>query len=296
MQVQSLGLAAEEADVIIAAPPRSWLFVPADSNRKMMKALESRADAVIFDLEDSVAPAQKPMARELLGLLPERRDDGPQRWVRVNPLGSDDHRSDLDLLEDLDIDGVVLPKAECGDDVADLAAALAPRNLPIHAIVTETAASLFGLLSYNDCCSSLAAMSWGAEDLSAALGASSKYSANGELAFTYRLARSLCLAGAVAAEVQPVDGVFADFRNEAGLAEEARAAAAEGFTGKLAIHPAQVEPINAAFTPSTAEIDHARAIIEAFEAQPDAGVLSVAGKMVDRPHLVQAHRVLARTR
>ena len=130
----------------------------------------------------------------------------------------------------------------------------------------------------------------------AALGASSKYSARGDLAFTYQLARSLCLAGAVAAEVQPVDGVFADFRDEAGLIEEARAAAAEGFTGKLAIHPAQVGPINAAFTPSREEVDHARAIVDAFDAQPDAGVLSVGGKMVDRPHLVQARRVIARAR
>jgi citrate lyase subunit beta/citryl-CoA lyase len=277
-------------------PPRSWLFVPADSNKKMMKALTSDADAIIFDLEDSVTPGQKPIARELLGLLPERRDREPQRWVRINPLGTDEHRGDLDLIEDLEIDGVVLPKAQCGDDVADLAAELAPLSLPIHAIVTETAASLFGLSSYNDCCSSLAAMSWGAEDLSAALGASSKYGADGELAFTYKLARSLCLAGAVAADVQPVDGVFADFRDEAGLIAEARAAASEGFTGKLAIHPAQVGPINLAFTPSAEEIAHAAAIVEAFAAEPDAGVLSVAGKMVDRPHLVQARRVLARSR
>src|SRR5688500_18884118 len=122
------------------APPRSWLFVPADSNRKMMKALESGADAVIFDLEDSVALAQKPLARELLGLLPDRRDGGPERWVRINPLGTEAQRDDLDALDCFDIDGVVLPKAESGDDVADLAAELAPRDLPIHAIVTETAA------------------------------------------------------------------------------------------------------------------------------------------------------------
>lgn len=280
----------------ICAQPRSWLFVPADSNRKMMKALECGADAVIFDLEDSVSLGQKPVARELLSLLPDRRENGPQRWVRINPIGTDPHRDDLELLEDLDVDGVVLPKAECGDDVADLAAALAPRRLPIHAIVTETAASLFGLLSYRDCSSSLAAMSWGAEDLSAALGASSKYSASGQLGFTFRLARSLCLAGAVAAEVQPVDGVFADFRDQDGLVEEARAAAREGFTGKLAIHPAQVEPINAAFTPSAEEVAHARAIVDAFGAEPDAGVLSVEGRMVDRPHLLQARRVLARAR
>src|SRR5678815_5637631 len=287
----------EEAGMSEGGPlPRSWLFVPADSNKKMMKALASEADAVIFDLEDSVAPTHKAMARELLGLLPNRGDREPERWVRINPIGTDEHRDDLELLEDLDIDGVVLPKAECGDDVADLAAELAPRNLPIHAIVTETAASLFGLLSYRDCCSSLAAMCWGAEDLSAALGASSKYVAGGELAFTYQMARSLCLAGAVAADVQPVDGVYADFRDEAGLIAEARAAASEGFTGKLAIHPAQVGPINEAFTPSDAELAHAQDIVAAFEAQPDAGVLSVGGKMVDRPHLVQARRVLARSR
>ena len=137
-------------------------------------------------------------------------------------------------------------------------------------------------------------MSWGAEDLSAALGASTKYAAPGDLAFTYKLARSLCLAGAVAAEVQPVDGVFADFRDEAGLLAEARAAASEGFTGKLAIHPNQVAVINAAFTPSDDDVAQAREIVAAFEAQPDAGVLSVGGKMVDRPHLVQAQRVLER--
>ena len=278
------------------AAPRSWLFVPADSNKKMLKAIASAADAVIFDLEDSVAAGQKEVARELLGLLPERRDGEPERWVRINPIGTEAHDDDIAALDDLAIDGIVLPKAESGEDVAALAATLAPRCLPIHAIVTETAASLFGLLSYRDAGSSLAAMSWGAEDLSAALGATSKLSVDGELAFTYRMARSLCLAGAVAAEVQPIDGVYADFRDEAGLAREARAAAREGFTGKLAIHPAQVGPINAAFTPSADDIAHAHAIIDAFAAQPDAGVLAVAGKMVDRPHLVQAQRIIARIR
>jgi len=137
-------------------------------------------------------------------------------------------------------------------------------------------------------------MSWGAEDLSAALGASSKYDDSGELSFTYKLARSLCLAGAMAARVQPVDGVFADFRDEKGLRKESEAARREGFTGKLAIHPAQVAVINAAFTPSADDIAHAKAIVAAFEAHPDAGVLSVDGKMVDRPHLVQAKRTLER--
>jgi len=271
--------------------PRSWLFVPADSENKIAKAIESEADAVIFDLEDSVAPAQKAAARQILKGL-GKRSGGPQWWVRINPLRTDEHRMDLEMLGIADIHGVVLPKAESGADIAELAHRTG--NIPIHAIVTETPASLFGMLSYRDPKTTLAAMSWGAEDLSAALGASSKYDADGTLSYTYRLARSLCLAGAVAAGVQPVDGVFADFKDEKGLRAEAESAAREGFTGKLAIHPAQVGAINAAFTPSAAEVDHARAIVEAFEAQPDAGVLSIGGRMVDRPHLVQARRVLDR--
>ncbi|HEY6661966.1 MAG TPA: CoA ester lyase [Sphingomicrobium sp.] len=273
--------------------PRSWLFVPADSERKIGKALDSDADAIIFDLEDSVAPAQKTAARDILKGLP-KRSNGPQWWVRVNPLGSEYHKDDLKLIGSAYVHGIVLPKSEGGWDVIELAHRTG--NIPIHAIVTETAASLFGLLSYRDPKSPLTAMSWGAEDLSAALGASSKYDSNGELGFTYRLARSLCLAGAVAAGVQPVDGVFADFKDDAGLKAEAEAARREGFTGKLAIHPAQVPVINAAFTPSADDVAHAEAIVAAFEAQPDAGVLSVDGKMVDRPHLVQARRVLERLR
>ena len=273
--------------------PRSWLFVPADSERKIARALESDADAIIFDLEDSVVPDRKKAAREILKNLP-KRSNGPQWWVRVNPIGSKFHKDDLSLIRSAYVHGIVLPKAETGDDVTQLAHRTGA--IPIHAIVTETAASLFGLMSYRDPASPLVAMSWGAEDLSAALGASSKYDSNGELSFTYRLARSLCLAGAVAAGVQPVDGVFTDFRDEEGLRAEAEGARREGFTGKLAIHPAQVPVINAAFTPSADDVRHAEAIVAAFEAQPDAGVLSVDGKMVDRPHLVQARRVLERPR
>ena len=272
---------------------RSWLFVPADSEKKIAKAVDSEADALIFDLEDSVAPAQKKAAREILKDLP-KRSGGPQWWVRVNPIGSEFHKDDLLLFRKSDLHGIVLPKAESGDDVTQLAHRTG--NIPIHAIVTETAASLFGLLSYRDPNSPLAAMSWGAEDLSAALGATSKYDADGSLSFTYRLARSLCLAGAVAAGVQPVDGVFADFKDEKGLRAEAEAARREGFTGKLAIHPAQVPVINAAFTPSKDELKHAAEIVAAFEAQPGAGVLSVGGRMVDRPHLIQARKVIERAR
>ena len=281
-------IAAEEAAV---SEPRSWLFVPADSERKIMKALDSEADALIFDLEDSVAPGMKARAREILKNLPER-SNGPEWWVRVNPLGSEFHKDDLKLIRSAYVQGIVLPKAESGADITQLAHRTG--NIPIHAIVTETAASLFGLFSYRQPSSPLAAMSWGAEDLSAALGASSKYDADGELSFTYKLARSLCLAGAVNAAVQPVDGVFADFKDEKGLRRETEAARREGFTGKLAIHPDQVPVINAAFTPSRDDVRDAEEIVAAFEAHPDAGVLSVGGRMVDRPHLLQARRILER--
>ena len=273
--------------------PRSWLFVPADSEKKVAKAIASDADAVIFDLEDSVVPGQKAAARDILKGLASR-SGGPAWWVRINPLRTEHHKKDLSVFASADFEGVVLPKAESGADVVELAHTTG--NLPIHAIVTETAASLFGLLSYRDAPGPLRAMSWGAEDLSAALGAAGKYDPDGGLAFTYRLARSLCLAGAVAAAVQPVDGVFADFRDEAGLRAEAEAARREGFTGKLAIHPSQVAVINAAFTPSDEEIAQAEAVVAAFEAHPDVGVLSVDGRMVDRPHLSQAVAVLARAR
>ena len=289
MRMHPLG-ADPEIPGMSLAPPRSWLFVPADSEKKIVKAVASDADAIIFDLEDSVVPGNKQAARDLLKTL--KRDGGPRWWVRINPLRTDHHKPDLEVFASADFEGVVLPKSESGADIAELAHRTG--NLPIHAIVTETAASLFGLLSYRDTKSPLAAMCWGAEDLSAALGATSKYDADGQLSFTYRLARSLTLAGAVAAGVQPVDGVFADFRDDAGLTAEARAAAREGFTGKLAIHPDQVAAINAAFTPSTEDIAHAKAIVAAFKADPSAGVLSVGGKMVDRPHLIQARGVLSR--
>ena len=285
-----LGAAAEKPRLSLAAP-RSWLFVPADSDKKVAKAIASDADAIIFDLEDSVSLERKQIARDLLKAL-DARDGGPRWWVRINPLRTDHHKKDLEVFASADFEGVVLPKAESGADIAELAHRTG--NLPIHAIVTETAASLFGLLTYRDTKSPLVAMCWGAEDLSAALGASSKYDADGGLAFTYRMARSLTLAGAVAAGVQPVDGVFADFRDEAGLTAEARAAAREGFTGKLAIHPDQIAPINAAFTPSADDIAMAEEIIAAFAADPLAGVLSVGGRMVDRPHLTQAQALLAR--
>lgn len=272
---------------------RSWLFVPADSEKKIARALDCDADALIFDLEDSVAPARKSAARDILKGLP-KRSGGPVWWVRVNPLTSEFHKDDLEVLGVADVHGIVLPKAESGADVTQLTHRTG--NIPIHAIVTETAASLFGLLSYRSPNSTLAAMSWGAEDLSAALGASSKVDESGALTFPYQLARTLCLAGAAAAGVQPVDGIYGDYRDLSGLQRESTAARRDGFTGKLAIHPDQVPVINAAFSPSPEELADARAVVEAFKKAPEAGVLSVAGRMVDRPHLLQAQSIIDRAK
>lgn len=167
---------------------RSWLFVPADSEKKIAKAIDSDADALILDLEDSVAPSRKAAAREILKSLP-KRSGGPVWWVRVNPLASEHHKDDLEVLGVADVHGIVLPKAESGADIVHLAHRTG--SIPIHAIVTETPASLFGLLSYRSPNTPLAAMSWGAEDLSAALGASAKVDEAGELTFTFHLARTL---------------------------------------------------------------------------------------------------------
>ena len=285
--------------------PRSWLFAPGDSERKIGKALASEADAVILDLEDSVAEENKPRARELVVEMLGRAGESPQqRWVRVNPLEGNRAEDDLAVIVAARPHGVMLPKAESGEDVRTLARLLeihegvtrVTPGIRIAAIASETAKSLFGLDSYGGLGFRLSALTWGAEDLSTALGAASKFDADGELSFTYRLARSLCLAGAVAAGVQPVDTLFSDFRDEAGLVADCAKARREGFTGKLAIHPAQVGPINAAFTPSAEEIDHARRIVAAFEDNPGAGVIGLDGRMIDRPHLVQAHKLLARVR
>lgn len=277
-------------------PARSWLFVPADSARKIDKALASEADAIILDLEDSVAESRKDEARRIAAdALAGAGEAAARCWVRVNPLSDARVTDDVAAVRTLPIAGLVLPKSESGGDVARLAAMLGDTQLAIHAIVTETAASLFGLGSYAGA-PRIAAMSWGAEDLSAALGASSKWDNDGNLTFTYRMARSLCLAGAVAADVQPVDGIFADFRNGVGLLAEAVSARREGFAGKLAIHPDQVGIINSAFTPTDAEVAAARRIVEAFAASPDTGTIAVEGRMLDRPHLVAAKRTLATAR
>jgi citrate lyase subunit beta/citryl-CoA lyase len=287
--------------------PRSWLFVPGDSERKLAKGAASAADALIVDLEDSVAPANLPAARMLAAAFLAAHADRTrqQLWVRVNALASGLALHDLAAVVPGGPDGVVLPKAESAADVVtlghflsalEIAAGRADGGTRILAIATETPASLFTLGSYAAAGPRLAGLTWGAEDLATALGASSNRAEAGGYAFTFQLARSLCLAGAAAAGIAPIDTVFTDFRDAAGLDREARAGRREGFVGKLLIHPDQVGTVNAAFTPDAAEIAHAERIVAAFAADPGAGVVGIDGKMIDMPHLKQARRLLAARR
>ena len=285
---------------------RSLLFVPGDSPRKLGKALESGADALILDLEDFVAPGAKVSARDVVaGFLREAAPlpVRPRLYVRVNALATGLADADLDAVIAARPDGVMLPKSEHGGDVVHLAAKLAARealaDLPagaikILAIATETAASLFGLGSYIDCSDRLIGLAWGGEDLSADLGAETNHDEAGRWTSPYLLARNLCLAGAAAARVLAIDTVFVDVRDEAGLIAEAEAARRDGFAGKMAIHPGQVAAINAVFTPSAAAVAEAERIIAAFADAGDAGVTTLDGKMLDRPHLLRAKRVLER--
>ena len=287
-----------------AVRPRSWLFVPGDSERKLAKGLASEADALILDLEDSVAPANLPAARALVAAA-LRAHNGPRLWVRINALSSPFALADLASVVPAAPAGIMLPKADgAGDAVRlghylsalEVAAGLAEGGIRIAVVATETPAALFALGSYAPPPPRLAALTWGAEDLAAALGASANREADGSYAAPYQLARTLCLAAAAAAEVDPVDTVFTDFRDAKGLLHEARAARRAGYSGKLAIHPDQVGPINDAFTPDAAEVAHAERIVAAFAANPGLGTVGLEGRMVDRPHLKQAERILAAAR
>lgn len=283
--------------------PRSWLFVPADDPRKLAKAGASEADAVILDLEDSVAPARKADARALaLDMLNAARDArGPEIWIRVNPLSSGLAAPDLEAVMPGAPDGVVLPKCASAADVATLGEQLAALEMghrrgrtSILPIATETPGALFALGSYAQAPSGrLAGLTWGAEDLSTAVGAETARAADGGHTDLARLARALCLAAASAAGVAAVETVYPDLRDMAGLAAYAAQGRREGFSGMLAIHPAQVEAINRAFTPPAHAVERARRIVALFEANPDAGVLAMDGRMLDAPHLAQARRTLA---
>jgi citrate lyase subunit beta/citryl-CoA lyase len=280
---------------------RSFLFVPGDSERKLARAFDSGADVVILDLEDSVVLERKDAAR---ALVREAGRLAPATVaVRINALTSGLAEADLEAVMPAQPAIIVLPKSERGADVTHLSALLsveearsdvADGTTGILAIATETAAALFGLGTYAGASARLLALAWGAEDLSAALGATRTMDAHGELTHPYALARTLCLAGAVAADALPVDTVYTDFRDEAGLRANAEAAAADGFLGKLAIHPAQVPVINEAFTPSAEALAHAKRVVEAFAEASGNGAVSLDGRMLDRPHLANAQRLIAR--
>ncbi len=287
---------------------RSLLFVPADSAKKLDKGLSSGADALIVDLEDSVSFDRKAEARAgALAFLQQAgaMADRPRLLVRVNALNTGLTDDDLDAVVAGRPDAIMLPKAAGGASVIHLHAKLSAREalagLPdggigIVALATETAASLFTTGTYRDTSPRLSALTWGAEDLSADLGAEANRDASGRFLDPYRLARTLCLAGAAAAGVTAIDTVYVDFRNETGLRQEAEEARRDGFTAKMAIHPAQVAAINEVFTPSPDAIAQAQAIVDAFAAQPGAGVVGIGGKMYDRPHLVRARNLLDRNR
>jgi citrate lyase subunit beta/citryl-CoA lyase len=272
---------------------RSLLFVPADSEKKIPKALASQADVVILDLEDSVSLADKPKARKLASKILAQPRSGPKLFVRVNALTTGLVADDLAAVLSGKPDGLLLPKSERGGDAKRLIAMAA---LPVIAIATETAGSLFNLGTYGDCGPRLLGLTWGMEDLAAALGAQSNRDAQGRPTAPYDLARTLCLIGARAAGVEPVDGVYANFRDLAGLEVQCREAVRDGFTAKLCIHPDQVAIVNRIFTPSPEAIARAERIVKAFAEAGDAGVIGLDGEMLDVPHLKAANALLARRR
>ena len=282
---------------------RSLLFVPGDSDRKLAKGDGSPADALILDLEDSVAPERTAVARGMVRAYLDARPDRSRQqiWVRINPLSTEKALPDLVAIIGGAPDGIMLPKPDSAADIVLLGHYLTalehregkpPGCTRIIPVATETPRSVFTLGSYAGSSARLAGMTWGAEDLPAALGASTNQAPGGGYAFPYQLVRSLCLAGAVAAEVQPIDTLFANFRDPAGLAADSRLSRQAGFTGRLAIHPDQVEPINAAYSPDADEVAHARRVVAAFAAAPGTGVVGLDGKMLDMPHLKQANRLL----
>jgi citrate lyase subunit beta/citryl-CoA lyase len=278
---------------------RSYLFVPADSERKLARAADAGADALILDLEDSVAAAARPKARQLARDYLAGKDEV---WVRINPIDSDDAVADLAGVMPSAPAGIVLPKPRSAADAVQLAGMLdeleqehgiEAGSTGILPICTERPESLFTLGGYAGATPRLRGLTWGAEDLSAALGASDSHDHAGNWLPPYALARSMCLFAAAAARVPAIDTVFTEYRNDDGLASFVLNARRDGFTGMLAIHPAQIKTINLAFAPKAWEVERAQRIVSLFAENPDAGVLGMDGEMLDKPHLVQAERILA---
>jgi citrate lyase subunit beta/citryl-CoA lyase len=282
---------------------RSLLFVPGDSERKFAKGRAAGADVLILDLEDAVAPSMKEAARGMVtGWLGEADAVEASLFVRVNPLDTGLTADDLAAVVRPGLSGILVPKANGAQDVATIAgmidpleaaAGMAPGSVKIMVVSTETPQAMFALGSYTPPHPRLVGLTWGAEDLAAAIGATANKEADGQWTEPYRLARSLCLFAAASAGVVPVDTLYADFRDAAGLEGDCRRARRDGFLGRIAIHPDQVETINRCFSPSAEEIAEARKIVDAFAANPDAGTLGIDGKMYDIPHLKAALKTLA---
>lgn len=296
--------AARRADDAVAGMRlRSLLFVPGDSERKFAKARDIGADVLILDLEDAVAPSMKDAARAQVSA---RLDDrSPRDWaffVRVNPFDTGLTDDDLAAVVKPGLDGLLIPKANGAHDVAriaetldrlEAASGMEAGSVRIAVVATETPLAMFNLGSYTPAHPRLAALTWGAEDLAAAIGATGNKEDDGHWTDPYRLARSLCLYAAASAGVAPVDTLYTNFRDPEGLEADCRRARRDGFTGRIAIHPDQVATINRCFSPSDEELAEARKIVAAFAAEPDAGTLGIDGKMYDIPHLKAAHRTLA---
>jgi len=274
---------------------RSLLFVPGDRPERVAKAIAAGADAIILDLEDSVSLANKDKAREAVAACLARKPGGAAIFCRVNPLGSAFLDGDLAALRSNRPDGLVLPKAEGAQSVRALVRRLEAEGgtVPILPIATETARALFTLGSYAEVADRLCGVTWGAEDLPAAIGATAAREAEGRYTPPYEVVRTLALMGAHAAGVAAIETVYPAFRDLDGLSAYARRGRRDGFTGMMAIHPDQVGPINAAFTPGEEEVAQARRVVAVFEADPGAGVVALDGRMLDAPHLALARRILA---
>ena len=280
---------------------RSWLFAPGDSERKMEKATASAADVVLFDLEDAVAETEKPKARAAVAAFLAAQAAGRERlWVRINPLQGPHALTDLAAVMRGRPGGIMLPKSRGRADMEllshylsalEVAFGVPEGSTGVIPLVTETAEAMFTTGTYAGA-PRLTALTWGAEDLADSVGASENRNADGSYGFTYELARSFCLLGAAAAGVAPIETIHGDFRDEAGLRKRAQQVRRAGYRGMLAIHPAQVDIINQAFTPSAEELAAAQEIVDLFAANPGAGTIGYKGAMLDRPHLARARALL----